>query len=92
MRSFSVSNAELMIIKELLSLALPLIFLILLYFPVRKALGSGVQDTMSSDGLSESRGAEPPASGVLDRRYASGKLARAGFPTIRGDITRDEDA
>jgi hypothetical protein len=59
MRSFNVGNTELMIM-ELLSLALPLIFLILLFFLVRKAVSSGVWDAMSSNGSSASRGPSRP--------------------------------
>ncbi len=91
MRSFNVGNTELMIM-ELLSPALPLIFLILLFFLVRKAVSSGVWDAMSSNGSPTSRGTEPSASEALDRHYASGELAREEYLTIRGDKTRDEDA
>jgi len=88
MRSFNVSNTELMIM-ELLSLALPLI---LLFFLVRKAVSRGIQDAMSSNGSPANQGTEPSASAALDRHYASGELAREEYLTIRGDITRDEDA
>ncbi len=77
---------------ELLSLALPLIFLILLFFLVRKAVSSRVWDAMSSNGSPASRETEPSASEALDRHYASGELSREEYLTIRGDITRDEDA
>ena len=87
MRSFNVGNTELMIM-ELLSLALPLIFL----FLVRKAVSSGVWDAMSSNGSPASRGTEPSASEALDPHYASGELAREEYLAIRGNITRDEDA
>ncbi len=87
MRSFNVGNTELMIM-ELLSLALPLIFLYLM----RKAVSSGVWDAMSSNGSSTSLGTEPSASEALDPHYASGELAREEYLTIRGDITREEDA
>ena len=46
MRSFNVGNTELMIMEPL-SLALPLIFLIMLFFVVRKAVSSGVWDARS---------------------------------------------
>jgi uncharacterized membrane protein len=91
MLSFNVGNTELMIM-ELLSLALPLIFLILLFFLVRKAVSSGVRDATSSNVSPASRGTEPSAGEALDRHYASGKLAREEYLTIRGDIARDEDA
>ena len=61
MRSLNVGNTELMIM-ELLSLTLPLIFLILLSFLVRKAVSSGVRDAMSSNGSPASGGTEPSAS------------------------------
>jgi uncharacterized membrane protein len=91
MRSFNVGNTELMIM-ELLSLALPLIVLILPIFLVRKAVSSGIRDAMSSNGSPASQGTEPSASEALDRHYASGELAGEEYLTIRGDITRDEDA
>jgi uncharacterized membrane protein len=91
MRSFNVGNTELMIMEPL-SLALPLIFLIMLFFLVRKAVSSGVRDAMSSNVSPASRGTEPSASEALDRRYASGELTREKYLTIRGDITRDVDA
>ena len=90
MRSFNVGNTEL-IIMELLSLAMPLIILILLFFLVSKAVSSSVRDATSSNGSPASRGTEPSASEALDRHYASWKLARE-YLTLRGDITRNEDA
>jgi hypothetical protein len=71
MRSFNVGNTEL-VITELLSLALSLTFLILLFFLVRRAVSSGVRDARSSNGSPASQGTEPSASEAFDRRYAAG--------------------
>src|ERR687898_553963 len=86
MRRFNVGNTELMIM-ELLSLALPLIVLILPFFLVRKAVNSGIQDAISSNGSPASQGTEPSASEALDRHYASGELAREfsmRYPLVDG--------
>jgi uncharacterized membrane protein len=90
MRSFNVGNTELMVM-ELLSLALPLIFLVLLFFLVRRAVSGGVRDAAGTGGLNGGEvGLSAPE--ALDRRYASGEITREEYLTIKNDISREDDA
>jgi len=71
----SIGATEL-VLFELLTLAVPLLVLVLLFFLVRRAVRDG----------------EPSASEALDRRYATGELTREAYLTIRDDIMREQNA
>jgi putative membrane protein len=90
MRSFNVGNTELMVM-ELLSLALPLIFLVLLFFLVRRAVSGGVRDAADTGGLNRGE-VDLSAPEALDRRYARGEITREEYLTIKDDISREDDA
>jgi uncharacterized membrane protein len=90
MRNFNIGNTELIIV-ELLMLAAPLIFLVLLFFVVRKAVSGGARDAVGSGGLNGGEsGLSAPE--VLDRRYANGEITREEYLTIRDDIMRKQNA
>jgi uncharacterized membrane protein len=75
---------------ELLSLAVPLLLIVLLYFLVRRAVSRDVREAITGAGSFGE--AAPSAREALDRSYAGGEMKREEYLTIRDDTTRNPDA